>query len=73
MLRSGRAARSPIKVGGGVPVEPGEFVPFIFGEAALMQEIECIVPLMAGAEIQETQAEVMGNVGEVMFRVRCHA
>ena len=53
-------------------VEPDEFVPFVLGEAVLVQEIESVVPLAVDAEVEDSHAEVVGNVGEVMFWVRRH-
>jgi len=61
------------KVGWGVVVEPGEFEPFVLGEAVLMEEVEGVVPLSMDAEVEDTQAEFLGDFGEVVFGVRNHA
>ena len=53
-------------------MEPDEFVPFVLGEAVLVQEIEGVVPLAVDAEVEDAHAEVVGDVGQVMFWVRGH-
>ena len=53
-------------------VEPDDFPPFVLSEAVLVQEIEGVVPLAMDAEVEDTHAEVVGNVGQVMFGVRGH-
>ena len=60
-------------MGWGVVVEPDEFVPFVLGEAVLVQEIEGVVPLAMDAEIKDAHAEVVRDFGEVMFWVNLHA
>ena len=42
-------------------MEPDEFVPFVLGEAVLIQEIEGVVPLAVDAEVQDTHAKVVGT------------
>ena len=53
-------------------MEPDEFVPFVLGEAVLVQEIESVVPLAMDAEVEDAHSEVVRNVGQVMFGVRRH-
>ena len=55
-----------------MPIEPGDFVEFVVGEAMLVKQIEGVVKAPMRAEIQKALAEFLGNVGEVMFRVRRH-
>jgi len=56
-----------------VVVEPDEFEPFVLGEIVLVQEIEGVVPLAMDAEVEDAEAEFVGDFGEVVFRVRNHA
>ena len=54
-------------------VEPDEFVPFVLGEAVLVEEIETVMPLAMEAEVENAHAEVVWNVGQVMFWASAHA
>ena len=54
-------------------MEPDEFVPFVLGEPVLMQEIEGVVPLAMDAKVEDAHAELVGNVGKVVFGVDVHA
>jgi len=56
-----------------VVVEPDEFVPFVLGEAVLVQEVEGLVPLAVDAEVEDAEAQFLGDVGEIVFWVRIHA
>ena len=67
------AALQRRKIGRGVVVEPDDFVPFVLGEAVLVQEIEGVVPLAVDAEVQHLETEILGNFSEVVFWVRGHA
>jgi hypothetical protein len=55
-----------------VVVEPDEFVPFVLGEAVVVEEIEGVAPVAVDAEVEHAHAEVVGDVGEIVFRVRRH-
>ena len=54
-------------------MEPDDFVPFVLGEAVLVQEIECVVPPAVDAEVEDAHAKVVRDIGEVVFWVRGHA
>ena len=53
-------------------VEPDEFVPFVLGEAVLVEEVVSVVPLAMDAEVENAHAEVVRDFGEVMFWVGGH-
>ena len=54
-------------------VEPGEFVPFVLGEAVLVEEVESVLPLAMDAEVEDAHAKFVRHIGEVMLGVRGHA
>ena len=56
-VRGGEAVRTPgFKVGWGVVVEPDEFVPFVLGEAVLVEEVKGILPLAMNAKVEDAHA-----------------
>jgi hypothetical protein len=56
-----------------VVVEPDEFVPFVLGEAVLVEEIEGVVPLAVDAEVEDAHAEAVRDIGEVVLWKAVHA
>ena len=53
-------------------MEPDDFVPFVLGEAVLVQEIEGVVPVATNAKVENTETDFLGDVGEVVFWIRAH-
>jgi hypothetical protein len=54
-------------------VEPDDFPPFVLGEAVLVEQIEGVVPVATDAEVENAQANFLGDFGEVVFWVRVQA
>src|SRR5436190_20146211 len=59
-----------VELGWGVGMEPDDFVPFVLGEAVLVQEIEGVVPVATNAKVENTETDFLGYVGEVVFWIR---